>query len=103
MPIILFTSMINFIGIATSFFNDKNINLIRDLVPLLTEANQEIPDWLDNLHASNRHGGSRKPASKGRFAGGFGARDYRQSGGGPPSRSNGSYGGRPSSYGGNLK
>ncbi|KAL7286258.1 hypothetical protein TKK_0019435 [Trichogramma kaykai] len=92
------------LGTATSFFNHKNANLVRDLVPLLLEANQDLPSWLDSMFNDNRHGGgsSRRPAAKGRFSGGFGARDYRQSGGGggPPSRSNGSYGGRPAGYGG---
>ncbi|KAJ8670108.1 hypothetical protein QAD02_001367 [Eretmocerus hayati] len=90
------------LGVATSFFNSKNSNLSRDLISLLAEANQEVPDWLENM-SDNRYGGggSRRPASKGRFSGGFGAKDYRTSSGGmggPPGRSNMS---RPSYGGGN--
>ncbi|XP_058799331.1 ATP-dependent RNA helicase bel isoform X2 [Phymastichus coffea] len=102
------------LGLATSFFNHKNANLVRDLVALLMEANQELPQWLDNMYSDSRHGGGgggRRPASKGsRFSGAFGARDYRQSSGGPPGRSNGSaksggyggYGGGGGGYGGNY-
>lgn len=92
---------------ATSFFNGKNSNLVRDLVSLLAEANQELPGWLQNMTSDSRHGGasSRRPASSknSRFSGGFGARDYRQSsggggGGGMTGRSN-MYG-RSGGYGG---
>lgn len=31
------------LGLATSFFNDNNRNLGRDLVDLLEEAKQEVP------------------------------------------------------------
>lgn len=69
------------LGVATSFFNDKNRNIVRDLVELLTETNQDLPRWLEDLandmnapHTSRRGGGG----SKTRFGGGFGARDYRQ-------------------------
>jgi len=96
------------LGLATSFFNNKNANLVRDLVNLLSEANQELPSWLEGMYVDVKHGGGRRPTAKSsRFSGGFGARDYRQSGGGgggPPGRSgassrpSGGYGG--SSYGG---
>ncbi|KAL4906806.1 hypothetical protein BDW74DRAFT_166944 [Aspergillus multicolor] len=33
-------------GLATSFFNDRDIDLAPDLVKILVEANQEIPDFL---------------------------------------------------------
>nr|XP_034186222.1 ATP-dependent RNA helicase bel [Osmia lignaria] len=90
------------LGLATSFFNNKNSNLVRDLVSLLIEANQEIPHWLDEMFAEARYtgGGSRRAggSTKSRFSGGFGARDYRQN---PSSGSarNGSSG-RPGGYGG---
>jgi hypothetical protein len=89
------------LGTATSFFNYKNQNLVRDLMSLLLEANQELPQWLEAMYTEGKHGGSsRRPASKGSR---FGAKDYRQSsggGGGPPGRSNGpptrpGYGGKP--------
>lgn len=78
---------------------------MRDLVSLLIEANQELPPWLEDMFSDARHGGgaTRRPTTKGRFSGGFGARDYRQSGGGggPPSRNSGPPG-RPGGYGGKL-
>ncbi|XP_076276990.1 ATP-dependent RNA helicase bel isoform X2 [Lasioglossum baleicum] len=94
------------LGLATSFFNSKNHNLVRDLVSLLVEANQELPDWLENMlsdarssgGATRRTGGSTKG---GRFSGAFGARDYRQQPGSGPIRNNGSSS-RPGSYGGSY-
>lgn len=87
------------LGLATSFFNEKNKNLVRDLVELIQETKQELPAWLQALASdsrmpqSGRRGGSNK-----RFgSGGFGARDYRQTSGGG-SRS-GSSGGRSGGYG----
>ncbi|KAL6434307.1 hypothetical protein ACFW04_006026 [Cataglyphis niger] len=99
------------LGLATSFFNHKNHNLVRDLVSLLIEANQELPPWLDDMYTEARYSGSatRRPTStKGRFSGGgFGARDYRQQPSSGSGRSNGpsrpgGYGGGYSSYGGNY-
>ncbi|KAG8232451.1 hypothetical protein J437_LFUL012375, partial [Ladona fulva] len=90
------------LGLATSFFNDKNRNLVQPLVDLLTETKQEVPGWLENLSREMQHSAGRPRGGGGpkRFSsGGFGARDYRQqSRGGMPgaaSRSSG-YGG----YGG---
>jgi ATP-dependent RNA helicase DDX3X len=45
------------VGLASSFFNAKNRNLARDLAPLLVEANQELPEWLERLGRENRSGG----------------------------------------------
>lgn len=89
------------LGLATSFLNDKNRNLVRDLVELISESKQEVPSWLENMAAvsrtpsnSRRTGGGSKG---GRFSSGFGARDYRtQSGGG----SGNGGGGRNNSGGG---
>lgn len=54
-------------GKATSFFNDKNRSLVRDLVELLVETKQELPEWLDNLASDPRQssGGRRGPGGKG--------------------------------------
>ena len=99
------------LGLATSFFNGKNSNLVRDLVSLLIEANQELPPWLDDMFTDSRHsgGGSRRTTNpKGRFSAGFGARDYRQQPSSGPPRNNGSsnrasgYGGSYGNYGGNY-
>jgi len=35
------------LGVATSFFNEKNKNLVRDLVELVQETKQEMPSWLE--------------------------------------------------------
>jgi len=34
------------VGIATGFFNDSNTNIVKELILLLRESSQEIPDWL---------------------------------------------------------
>lgn len=54
-------------GLATSFFNEKNKNVVRDLLELLVEAKQEVPSWLESMayearHSSgpNRRGGARR-------------------------------------------
>ena len=42
------------LGLATSFFNDKNRNLTKDLVELIVESNQELPQWLEALGMESR-------------------------------------------------
>lgn len=55
-----------FPGLATSFFNDRNINITKDLLDLLVEAKQEVPSWLDNMAYEQHHkGGSSRGRSKG--------------------------------------
>ena len=71
------------LGLATSFFNERNRNLVRDLVEILQEANQELPTWLEamGMEARSQYGGRRSGGSKGRFGGtGFGAKDVRYEG-----------------------
>lgn len=42
--------LLRVVGLATSFFNDKNRSLARDLVNILVESKQrDIPQWLDSL------------------------------------------------------
>ncbi|CAI7820439.1 unnamed protein product [Closterium sp. NIES-53] len=36
-------------GLATAFFCDKDTNLARSLIELMSEANQEVPGWLQNF------------------------------------------------------
>ncbi|KAK9504390.1 hypothetical protein O3M35_010730 [Rhynocoris fuscipes] len=69
------------LGLATSFFNDKNRNLVRDLVDLIVDSKQELPSWLQNLSTEMKAPLSSRRSGKG-FSGGFGARDCRQQGGG---------------------
>lgn len=54
------------IGLATSFFNEKNKNIVRDLMELLVEAKQEVPSWLESMAyearptGAPRRGGARR-------------------------------------------
>ncbi len=43
------TGRVGNLGLATSFFNDRNRNICADLLALLVEAKQEVPSWLENL------------------------------------------------------
>lgn len=94
------------LGLATSFLNDKNRNLVRDLVELISESKQELPGWLESMAAENRsfgHGGRRgnNKSGGGRFSAAFGSRDYRtQPGGGGPTNSGRGGGRRDGGYGG---
>jgi ATP-dependent RNA helicase DDX3X len=92
-------------GIATAFFNYGNKNIVRDLMELLREANQEIPPWLETIARESSFGGSFR--GRGRGGGGRGrgaARDFRSSsyagGGGGGSGGYGGGGGGRGGYGG---
>ena len=37
------------VGLATSFFNDKNRNVAKDMVELLNDTRQEVPGWLESI------------------------------------------------------
>jgi len=77
------------LGLATSFFNDKNRNLVRDLVELVLETKQDMPAWLEMINnemrssypSHNRRGGSGGGKRYGGGGSSFGSRDYRQQGG----------------------
>ncbi|KAH8307775.1 hypothetical protein KR044_013348 [Drosophila immigrans] len=85
------------LGVATSFFNEKNRNICSDLLELLIETKQEIPGFLEEMLSSDRgHGGAKRRGggAGARYGGGFGSRDYRTtSGGGSGGRSGGGAGG----------
>ncbi|KAG9309890.1 putative DED1-ATP-dependent RNA helicase [Chiua virens] len=99
-------------GVSTAFFNRGNKNIVRDLVELLREANQEIPSWLESVVQETSFGGSYRGRGRGGGGGGGGGggrgrggnRDWRQSsgsytgggGGGSSGGGGGGYGG----YGG---
>ena len=74
------TGRVGNLGLATSFFNERNLNITKDLLDLLVEAKQEVPSWLESMAYEHHYKGSSRGRSK-RFSGGFGARDYRQSSG----------------------
>ncbi|XP_062390247.1 DEAD-box helicase 3 X-linked a isoform X4 [Sardina pilchardus] len=75
------TGRVGNLGLATSFYNDKNSNITKDLLDILVESKQEVPSWLESLAYEHQHKSSNRGRSK-RFSGGFGARDYRQMSGG---------------------
>ncbi|PBK99013.1 ATP-dependent RNA helicase ded-1 [Armillaria gallica] len=86
-------------GVSTAFFNRGNRNIVKELVELLREANQDIPSWLETVaHEATFGGGGGYRGGRGRGGrGGRGStgRDYRAGGGGG---SSGGYGG--GGYGG---
>ncbi|KAM6945584.1 putative ATP-dependent RNA helicase an3 isoform 2-T2 [Aplochiton taeniatus] len=95
------TGRVGNLGLATSFFNDKNGNITKDLLDILVEAKQEVPSWLESLAYEHQHKSTSRGRSK-RFSGGFGARDYRQTSGGNNTGGFGGRGGRnPGGHGGN--
>lgn len=53
-----------FVGLATSFFNDKNGNITKDLLDILVEAKQEVPSWLESLAYEHQHKSSNRGRSK---------------------------------------
>lgn len=63
--IILFCFVFVCIGLATSFFNDKNRNLVRDLVDLIVDSKQELPPWLQSLSTEMKAPLSSRRAGKG--------------------------------------
>uniref|UniRef100_A0A3B5MS40 RNA helicase n=1 Tax=Xiphophorus couchianus TaxID=32473 RepID=A0A3B5MS40_9TELE len=95
------TGRVGNLGLATSFFNDKNGNITKDLLDILVEAKQEVPSWLESLAYEHQHKSSNRGRSK-RFSGGFGARDYRQTAAGGSAGGFGGRGGRnQQGHGGN--
>lgn len=47
------TARIGNVGMATSFYNDRNEDIADALVKLLLETKQEIPDFLDSYKPDN--------------------------------------------------
>ena len=43
------TGRVGNLGLATSFFNERNRNLCNDLMELLMETMQEVPSWMDSM------------------------------------------------------
>lgn len=66
------------LGVATSFFNDKNRSICPDLVELLIETKQEVPNFMEDIMLSERsHGGRRGNRPGGRYN--AVSRDFRTS------------------------
>jgi len=81
-------------GLATGFINNSNSNIVKDLVALLTESNQSIPEWLQDMFNDKRRSYG---SSYDGYGGGFkrGGRSYGNRGGGGFKR-DGFYGGNQS-------
>lgn len=106
-------------GTATSFFNRNNKNVVRDLIEILKEANQEVPSFLDTVQREAAYG---KSKGRGGMRNNGPSHDFRKFNGGldkysgsihhdrPPQQSyqsggygnngGGYYGNQGSSYGG---
>eukprot|EP00762_Andalucia_godoyi_P006163 ANDGO_01693.mRNA.1 ATP-dependent RNA helicase DED1 len=92
-------------GFATSFYTEKNRNIITELLEIMQESNQPIPPWMNDELRAAGFGSGGYGGRGGRYGGGgggrggrggskFSSRDYRFQGGNPPPSSNGgSYGG----------
>lgn len=65
------------LGVATSFFNDKNRTICGDLVELLVETKQEVPNFLEDIMLSERSHGGRRGGSRPRYT--AVSRDFRTS------------------------
>ena len=101
-------------GLSTAFFNRGNRGVVRGLIDLLKEANQEVPAFLETIaRESSFGGGGRGRGGGGRGRGTGPTRDFRKYGGGgfggggggfnsaPPASYGGGFGGPPPpSYGG---
>lgn len=98
-------------GIATAFFNRGNRGVVRDLIDLLKEANQEMPSFLESIAREGSGFGGRGGGRGGRGRGANATRDMRRTMGGgfntAPSYGgsgggfgSGSYGGSSGSFGG---
>ncbi|KAF7796821.1 hypothetical protein EIP86_008005 [Pleurotus ostreatoroseus] len=92
------------VGISTAFFNRGNRNIVRDLIELLREANQEIPAWLETVAQESSFGGGfrgRGGRGRGSSSRSSSTRDFRTGGGGGGGGGyGGGYGGRSNGGGG---
>jgi len=89
-------------GISTAFFNRGNRGVVRGLIALLKEANQEVPTFLEAIARESSFGGGGGGGGRGGRGGGRGrgataTRDVRSFGGGRGGGMGGGYGG---GYGG---
>jgi ATP-dependent RNA helicase DDX3X len=85
-------------GVSTAFFNRGNRGVVRDLLDLLKEANQEVPSFLEAIarESSFGGGGGGRGRSGGRGRGGGATRDvrsFRNNQGGAPAYGGGGGGG----------
>ncbi|EYE94909.1 DEAD/DEAH box helicase [Aspergillus ruber CBS 135680] len=85
-------------GIATAFFNRGNRGVVRDLIDLLKEANQELPSFLESIAREGSGFGGRGGGRGGRGRGANATRDMRRTMGGGFNAAP-SYGGSGSGFG----
>lgn len=64
------TGRVGNLGLATSFFNDKNRNMACDLVELINETKQELPEWLITIAKEVQH--EQRSSSQRRYGGSSG-------------------------------
>ena len=69
-------------GKSTAFFNRGNRGIVRDMIELLKEAHQEVPQFLENVarEGSGFGGGGGRGGRSGRGRGGAATRDFRKGG-----------------------
>ncbi|CCD24975.1 DEAD-box ATP-dependent RNA helicase DED1 NDAI_0E01590 [Naumovozyma dairenensis CBS 421] len=93
-------------GIATAFFNRDNTNIVKGLYEILTEANQEVPGFLNDAMADAAFSRGGRGGRSGFSSRNNSNRDYRKQGNGNGSwgssrqSSNRSFGGNARSSGG---
>ena len=81
------TGRVGNLGVATSFFNEKNRNIAKGLLDVLNDSNQECPDWLSSISRTFQKGGGMRGGYGGAGrSGGYGGnrhggKDFRQGGG----------------------
>ena len=71
-------------GMSTAFFNRGNRGIVRDLLDLLKEANQEVPGFLESIarEGAGGFGAPRGGRTGGRGRGASAMKDVRATGGG---------------------
>jgi ATP-dependent RNA helicase DDX3X len=82
-------------GLSTAFFNRGNRGVVRELLELLKEANQEVPAFLETIARESSFGGGGRGgrSGPGRGRGRGGNSDFRKFGGGGGGGGGGGYGG----------
>ncbi|KAK9763382.1 ATP-dependent RNA helicase ded1 [Basidiobolus ranarum] len=66
-------------GVSTAFFNRGNKGIVREILELLKEANQEVPDWLETVARESSFGsGNRGFRGRGSNSRSGPNRDYRK-------------------------
>lgn len=65
-------------GIATAFLNRNNKNIVKGLLDLLTEANQDVPDFLQKMARESAFGGGKSVRGGGSSRGRGPVKDFRR-------------------------